>query len=242
MNRVFLSGMVTSAPVLRMEPGEIPHLTFALSVRHRTRAGEFRSETYRMSAWYSAARWGAEHLARGQVIGVQGYLTQRKIARDGSLSFATEDRGGGVPLRPSGESECFRAGKVRGGFQPKLRRRNRRGGRRQRRARFCRRTCSHAGRMTATGFSKALKGGDSIDFVEAARLSGEGGELRGRESEQNLAAGAGTGDLGGAVPVPVFPDAEGKTGSGRRATRRPSHRSAAASQAGSKRSGTSWTA
>ena len=90
MNRVFLSGMVTSAPVLRMEPGEIPHLTFALSVRHRTRAGEFRSETYRVSAWYSAARWGAEHLARGQVIGVQGYLTQRKLARDGGPAFATE--------------------------------------------------------------------------------------------------------------------------------------------------------
>lgn len=90
MNRVFLSGMVMSAPVLRMEPGEIPHLTFALSVRHRTRAGEFRSETYRVSAWYNAARWGAEHLARGQVIGVQGYLTQRKIARDGSPAFATE--------------------------------------------------------------------------------------------------------------------------------------------------------
>ena len=50
--------------------------------------------------------------------------------------------------------------------------------------------------MTAAGFSKALKGGDSIDFVEAARLSGEGGELRGRESGQNLAAGAGTGNLG----------------------------------------------
>ena len=90
MNRVFLSGIVMSAPVLRMEPGEIPHLTFALSVRHRTRAGEFRSETYRVSAWYNAARWGAEHLARGQVIGVQGYLTQRKIARDGSPAFATE--------------------------------------------------------------------------------------------------------------------------------------------------------
>ena len=90
MNRVFLSGMVTSVPVLRMESGEIPHLTFGLSVRHRTRAGEFRSETYRVSAWYSAARWGAEHLARGQVIGVQWYLTQRKISRDGSPAFATE--------------------------------------------------------------------------------------------------------------------------------------------------------
>lgn len=90
MNSVFLSGMVTSVPVLRMEPGEIPHLTFGLSVRHRTRAGEFRSEIYRVSAWYSVARWGAEHLARGQVIGVQGYLTQRKISRDGSPAFATE--------------------------------------------------------------------------------------------------------------------------------------------------------
>ena len=90
MNRVFLSGMVMSAPVLRMESGEIPHLTFGLSVRHRTRAGEFRSETYRVSAWYSAARWGAERLSRGQIAGIQGYLTQRKISRDGSPAFATE--------------------------------------------------------------------------------------------------------------------------------------------------------
>ena len=90
MNRVFLSGMVTSVPVLRMEPGEVPHLTFGLSVRHRTRAGEFRSETYRVSAWYNAARWGAEKLSRGQITGIQGYLTQRKISRDGSPAFATE--------------------------------------------------------------------------------------------------------------------------------------------------------
>ena len=90
MNRVFLSGMVMSAPVLRMESGEIPHLTFGLSVRHRTRAGEFRSETYRVSAWYNAARWGAEKLSRGQITGIQGYLTQRKISRDGSPAFATE--------------------------------------------------------------------------------------------------------------------------------------------------------
>ena len=90
MNSVFLSGMVTSVPVLRMESGEIPHLTFGLSVRHRTRAGEFRSEAYRVSAWYSAARWGAEKLSRGQITGIQGYLTQRKISRDGSPAFATE--------------------------------------------------------------------------------------------------------------------------------------------------------
>ena len=58
--------------------------------RHRTRAGEVRSEFYRVNAWRSAARWGAEKLARGQIVGVQGYLTQRKIAGEGESMFVTE--------------------------------------------------------------------------------------------------------------------------------------------------------
>ena len=49
----------------------------------------FRNRYFDMVG-YSAARWGAERLSRGQIAGIQGYLTQRKISRDGSPAFATE--------------------------------------------------------------------------------------------------------------------------------------------------------
>lgn len=90
MNKVFLSGMIADTPAPRMEVGETPHLTFSLRVRHRTRAGEVRSEFYRVNAWRNAARWGAEKLARGQIVGVQGYLTQRRVAGEGEPMFVTE--------------------------------------------------------------------------------------------------------------------------------------------------------
>lgn len=90
MNKVFISGMVAEAPALRMEQGEVPHLVLNLSVRHRTKDGEVRKELYRVSAWHSAARWGAENLAKGQLAGMQGYLTQRTIHADGMTAAAVE--------------------------------------------------------------------------------------------------------------------------------------------------------
>lgn len=79
MNKVYLTGMIAGTPTLRMESGEVPHLIFSVSVRHKTRSGEQRSESYRVSAWNNCARWGSEHLEQGQIIGLQGYLSQRKF-------------------------------------------------------------------------------------------------------------------------------------------------------------------
>ncbi len=90
MNKVFISGMIADKPELRMETGEVPHLILNLSVRHRTRAGELRSEIYRVSAWHNTAKWGAENLSKGQIIGVQGYLTQRPIHADPVTAVITE--------------------------------------------------------------------------------------------------------------------------------------------------------
>ena len=70
MNKVFISGVVAEVPALRMEQGETPHLVLNLSVRHRTKDGEVRKELYRVSAWHSAAKWGADNLTRGQLVGV----------------------------------------------------------------------------------------------------------------------------------------------------------------------------
>lgn len=90
MNKVFISGMIAEKSELRMEPGDIPHLILHLSVRHKVKNGELRSEIYRISAWHNTAKWGAANLNQGQVIGVQGYLTQRSVRADGVTVAATE--------------------------------------------------------------------------------------------------------------------------------------------------------
>ena len=66
MNRIYIDGKIVSIPTFKMESGEIPHLTLCLCVRHKTRAGETRSETYRVSAWHKTALWAKEKLQRGQ--------------------------------------------------------------------------------------------------------------------------------------------------------------------------------
>lgn len=90
MNKVFISGMIMGNPELRMEQGENAHLVLNLSVRHKTKDGEIRKEIYRVSAWHNTAKWGAENLAGGQIVAVQGYLTQRSIRADGVTAVATE--------------------------------------------------------------------------------------------------------------------------------------------------------
>lgn len=90
MNKVFISGMIAEKSELRMEPGDIPHLILHLSVRHKVRSGELRSEVYRVSAWRNVAQWGAENLSKGQIVGVQGYLTQRSVRMDNVTAVATE--------------------------------------------------------------------------------------------------------------------------------------------------------
>ena len=75
MNRVYMSGKLAESPLMRMDGG-IAHLTAVLRVSHRTRAGIRKSEDYRINAWNRIAQWGMANLERGQVVAVQGYLTQ----------------------------------------------------------------------------------------------------------------------------------------------------------------------
>ncbi|MGI5906937.1 MAG: single-stranded DNA-binding protein [Candidatus Pararuminococcus gallinarum] len=90
MNKIFISGLISGMPVFRMEQGEIPHLILSLCVRHRTDAGKIQKETYRVSAWHNTARWGAEHLRSGQIIGLQGYLAQHRVVIGNIVATETE--------------------------------------------------------------------------------------------------------------------------------------------------------
>lgn len=90
MNKLYISGYIMDEPQLRQEQGDIPHLVFNLSVRHKTRGGETRKEAYRVSAWYKAAQWGADNLAKGQLVAIQGYLTQRQVVAGNITATSTE--------------------------------------------------------------------------------------------------------------------------------------------------------
>lgn len=90
MNQVFISGRIAEAPVLRMENGEVPHLTFTLRVGHRTRAGAQRTEDYRVNAWNRIAQWGVENLSRGRTVALCGYLTQNAANANATEITAAE--------------------------------------------------------------------------------------------------------------------------------------------------------
>ena len=79
MNKVFVTGRIARQPMLRKEQNDVPHLILQLKVSHKTANGEIRNEFYPVSAWHNAALWGETHLQKGQVVGVQGYLSQRKV-------------------------------------------------------------------------------------------------------------------------------------------------------------------
>ena len=86
MNRVYISGKIAESPLMRMDGG-IAHLTALLRVSHRTHAGIRKSEDYRINAWNRIAQWGMANLERGQVVAVQGYLTQNHA--DGNTTEIT---------------------------------------------------------------------------------------------------------------------------------------------------------
>lgn len=84
MNKVYISGKVVQQSLLMME-GETPHLMMTVRVAHKKRNGERRSEDYRVNAWNRVAQWGKDNLKQGQIIALQGYLTQ-----NASNNHATE--------------------------------------------------------------------------------------------------------------------------------------------------------
>lgn len=85
MNQVFLSGIIAEKPRLTQPEGGTAHLLFPLRVRHRTAKGVVKHELYTVNAWNNVALWGAKRLEQGQLVAVQGYLTQH-MRENGALS------------------------------------------------------------------------------------------------------------------------------------------------------------
>ena len=85
MNQVFLSGIIAEGPRLIQSEGGAAHLQFLLRVRHRTAKGVVKHELYAVNAWNNVALWGAKRLEKGQLVAMQGYLTQH-MRENGVLS------------------------------------------------------------------------------------------------------------------------------------------------------------
>ena len=76
MNKVYLMGTVTHDPRLVSNESAPAHLTLLLRVEHQAKTGS-KQEYYPVNAWNQTAQWGAQQLAQGQQVLVEGYLTQR---------------------------------------------------------------------------------------------------------------------------------------------------------------------
>jgi len=77
MNHVFLTGVVTSNPIVLSKENESQHVQFVISVSHKNTSGQKRVEKYPIQAWNKIASWSIEHLNIGRMITVSGYLTRR---------------------------------------------------------------------------------------------------------------------------------------------------------------------
>lgn len=76
VNKVFLSGVVDGR-VEDIGRGGRAHVVFDIRVEHRTRAGEVKSESYRINAWNRCAEYCLENLSTGMRVALQGRLSQR---------------------------------------------------------------------------------------------------------------------------------------------------------------------
>ena len=77
MNKVFLSGVIATQPVMAHRPEQVAHAAFQLRVDHRKTSGEIVRETYPVNAWGKTAEWAVNRLRVGTVIALNGILTQR---------------------------------------------------------------------------------------------------------------------------------------------------------------------
>ena len=71
MNHVELSGLIAEPVVAHKVNEQIVHAEFQLQTRHKNRAGEWQKERNRL------ADWANENLHQGDLVAVDGRLTQR---------------------------------------------------------------------------------------------------------------------------------------------------------------------
>lgn len=106
MNKVFLSGIVSTQPALIQREGQPSHAAFQLRVDHKKSSGEVVHELYPVNAWLKTAEWAAARLRIGTPITLSGYLT-RRMTQNNMLTEVTAQEfivSGLSPARNGGES------------------------------------------------------------------------------------------------------------------------------------------
>ena len=77
MNHVELSGLIAEPVVAHKVNEQIVHAEFQLQTRNKNRAGEWQKERYTIHCWNRLADWANENLHQGDLVAVDGRLTQR---------------------------------------------------------------------------------------------------------------------------------------------------------------------
>ena len=77
MNHVELSGLIAEPVVAHKVNEQIVHAEFQLQTRHKNRAGEWQKERYTIHCWNRLADWANENMHQGDLVAVDGRLTQR---------------------------------------------------------------------------------------------------------------------------------------------------------------------
>lgn len=91
MNRVFLTGIVASAPRTVSQEGKTNHVRMTLTVTHNTAEGIVKHELYPISAWRGIAQRMVSVVKAGMHVKIIGYLSQ-KLTEDGILIEVTAQK------------------------------------------------------------------------------------------------------------------------------------------------------
>lgn len=77
MNKVYLSGVVSGAVMIRSESRKGEHIEFDVQVRHKTSDNVMKKELYRIHCWNRLGGWAKENLKPGKLVIIEGYLIQK---------------------------------------------------------------------------------------------------------------------------------------------------------------------
>lgn len=86
INRVIIVGRLTADPELKYTAGGTPVASFSVAVNSREKVGDEwqdRADFFDVTAWSSQGEACAQHLSRGQRVGVEGRLRQERWEKDG---------------------------------------------------------------------------------------------------------------------------------------------------------------
>ena len=92
INRVVLVGRITRDPELRLTTNGIENVLFTIAVNRQFsgQSGERQADFISCVAWRQSAKFLANYIKKGALIGVEGRIQTRQYEQDGITRYVTE--------------------------------------------------------------------------------------------------------------------------------------------------------